>query len=88
MDKAPKGIEDQHGGDGEQPARTALARPSATFIGLHRWTGDRAIGAVNATVAVLVFEPLTTTLAIVEELANVGGHLLSRLLSALWACDG
>jgi hypothetical protein len=50
---------------------------------LYRRTRDRAIRAKHATIALLVLQPVTTILAVIEELAGVGRHRLGGLVSAM-----
>lgn len=51
------------------------------------WARHRAVRAENAAIAGLRFEPLAAVFAIVEELAGIRRHVLSRLMAALGASD-
>ena len=66
---------------------SSLRRPSRTTrpILLDRWTRHRAVRAENATVTRLWFKSLAASLAVIEELASVGWHLLGRLMTAFRA---
>jgi hypothetical protein len=57
----------------------------ATISGLDWRTRHRSVGAKYATIAGLRFEPFAATLAVIKELTGIGGHLLRRLMAALWA---
>jgi hypothetical protein len=48
---------------------------------------NRPVGTEYTTVTELWFEPFTTPLAVVEELACIGGHLFPRFVTALWTSD-
>jgi hypothetical protein len=63
---------------------------TTSFILLDWWTWDRPVRAEHATVARLWFKPLSTSLAVIEELASVDWHLLGRLVPALRTgdCEG
>jgi hypothetical protein len=51
--------------------------------GLDGRTGHRAIRTEHAAIARLRLKPLTASLAFVEELAGVRGHLLNGLMTAV-----
>ena len=61
---------------------------SATAISLLlRRAWDRAIRTEDAAIAVLGLEPYPAVLAVVEELAGVGEHLLDNNVTAVRAGD-
>jgi hypothetical protein len=65
-----------------------LRRSRTTSFVLLDWrTWHRPIRAEHATIAGLRLKPLATSLAVIEELASVGWHLLSRLVPALRTSD-
>jgi hypothetical protein len=58
---------------------------AASFVLLHRRTGNRAVRAKHAAIACERLKSLAAALAVIEELAGVGGHGLDRLMAALRA---
>ena len=71
---------------GRAPALvTNIVALAASLVRLHRRTRNRTIRAEYAAIARERLQSLTTALAIVEELAGVGGHRLQRLMAAFRA---
>jgi hypothetical protein len=60
---------------------------TTSFILLDRWAWHRPVRAEYAAIARLWFKPLATSLAVIEKLARIGWHLLSRLVPALRTGD-
>ena len=63
-------------------------RSSTASASLNRRAWHRAVGAKHAAVARLGLQPLAASLAVIEELAGVGGHPLGGGVAALRAGDG
>ena len=63
-------------------------RSSTASASLNRRAWHRAVGAKHPAVARLGLQPLAASLAVIEELAGVGGHPLGGGLAALRAGDG
>lgn len=53
-----------------------LALSATILLLLNRRAWDRAIGTVDAAIALFGLKHRTTVRALVEELARIGGHLL------------
>ena len=60
----------------------AAGGPDRCLVLLDRWAWHRAVGAEHAAVARERLEPRSATLAVIEQLASVGGHSLGRLMTA------
>jgi hypothetical protein len=60
---------------------------TTSFILLDRWAWHRPVRAEYTAIARLWFKPLATSLAVIEKLARIGWHLLSRLVPALRTGD-
>ena len=73
-----------------KPCTAALSAAAAfaRFIGLHRGTRDRAVGAVDAAVAGLRAQHLAAALTFIEPLAGVGWHRLRFGVPAPRASQG
>jgi hypothetical protein len=66
--------------------KEAVSRTTRLIL-LDRWTRHRSVGAEHTAIARLWFKPLATSLAVIEKLARIGWHLLSRLVPALRTGD-
>jgi hypothetical protein len=55
---------------------------TASLILLYRRTRNRTVGAKHAAIAREGLQSLAAALAIIEELAGIGGHDLNRLMAA------
>lgn len=67
---------------------SALATARALAILLDRWTRRGAVGAEYAAVASERLKPTSASLAVVEELAGVGRHVLCDAVAALGTSQG
>jgi hypothetical protein len=59
----------------------------STAAGLHRRTRHRTVRAEHAAIAFQWLEAFAAGLAVIEELAGIGGHCLGSLMATLRAGD-
>src|SRR5215469_5454585 len=67
--------------------KTSIVTARGLGRSLNRRAGDRSIRAEHAAIARQALERLATSLANVEQLAGVHGHLLFRLVPAIGTGD-
>jgi hypothetical protein len=67
-------------------AAGGLLALSFRFLNWRAW--HRAVGAEDTAISLFGSQQLRAPLAVIEELARVGGHRLGLLVSAVWAGDG
>jgi hypothetical protein len=69
--------------DGGPPTEAALTATRTPAALLDRGTRHRAVGTEHAAIAGQRLKPRSAALAIIEELASVGGHRFDGLVLAL-----
>src|SRR5258708_6005475 len=74
--------------DAERFAGREGSGSSTAAASLNRRAWHRAVGAKHAAFARLGLQPLAASIAVIEELAGVGGHPLGGGVAALRAGDG
>src|SRR5215204_3914770 len=70
----------------DDPKRTFSARTTSSTA-LHRWALNCPVGTENAAIARQGFKSLSTSFAVIKELAGVNRHVLRGLMSTLGAGD-